>query len=302
MRSGTAREGRAIRTTLWHEVRRVARGVATRSHPARLWITYGPMRFRLSRSVPGFALHASRVNPIKLDLGGQQNVRVLIGCDDSSDSTNVVAMQSSLRMSTSKRRSVPCLAARCQMALTNGTAAPLSSTHTGASTRATRNVLQSTCCRLLPSPSSPKPSRRCVMPRFAHSACCVGASARSAQCMGQRVSRARGDRRISRSLSLAPISGPCPRPARCAPAYAAANCSKTAKTSSSCVLGVTFGMTCATTPSGPMMKVARRAPKYFRPYIDIPQGRGRQPLIGEQARRASCIVRTVTVSRLSSYS
>jgi hypothetical protein len=49
--------------------------------------------------------------------------------------------------------------------------------------------------------------------------------------------------------------------------YAAANCSKTAKTSSSCVLGVTLGMTCATIPSGPMMKVARRAPKYLRPYM-----------------------------------
>jgi hypothetical protein len=51
--------------------------------------------------------------------------------------------------------------------------------------------------------------------------------------------------------------------------YAAANCSKTAKTSSSCVLGVTLGITCATMPSGPMMKVARSAPRYLRPYIDF---------------------------------
>jgi hypothetical protein len=42
-----------------------------------------------------------------------------------------------------------------------------------------------------------------------------------------------------------------PRPLR---AYAAASCSSAASTSSSCVLGVTLGMTCATMPSGPMMK------------------------------------------------
>ena len=51
--------------------------------------------------------------------------------------------------------------------------------------------------------------------------------------------------------------------------YAAASCSSTASTSSSCVFGVTLGITCATTPSGPMTKVARRAPKYFLPYIDF---------------------------------
>jgi hypothetical protein len=42
-----------------------------------------------------------------------------------------------------------------------------------------------------------------------------------------------------------------------------------------------------------------------RPYIDILQGRVApdcQPLVGEDARRASWIVRTVTMSRLSSGS
>lgn len=47
--------------------------------------------------------------------------------------------------------------------------------------------------------------------------------------------------------------------------YAAANCSKTAKTSSSCVLGSDL-ITCATTPSGPITNVACRAPQYLRPY------------------------------------
>src|ERR1044072_2410869 len=50
-------------------------------------------------------------------------------------------------------------------------------------------------------------------------------------------------------------------------AQAAASCSKTVSTSSSCVLGVTLGMTCATMAYGPMMNVARRAPKYLRPYM-----------------------------------
>lgn len=40
--------------------------------------------------------------------------------------------------------------------------------------------------------------------------------------------------------------------------YAAAICSKTAKTSSSCVLGVTFGMTCATTPGRPAARAHAR--------------------------------------------
>ena len=40
-------------------------------------------------------------------------------------------------------------------------------------------------------------------------------------------------------------------------------------TSSSCVLGDTFGMTCRTTPSASMMNVARSAPQYVRPYIDF---------------------------------
>ena len=42
-----------------------------------------------------------------------------------------------------------------------------------------------------------------------------------------------------------------------------------ASTSSSCVLGFAFGMTCATVPSPSMMNVARCAPMYVLPYIDF---------------------------------
>ena len=52
--------------------------------------------------------------------------------------------------------------------------------------------------------------------------------------------------------------------------------------------GVTLGMTCATTPSGPMTNVARRAPQYLRPYLDILQGRGRfQAGLTARRRRGS---------------
>ncbi len=62
------------------------------------------------------------------------------------------------------------------------------------------------------------------------------------------------------------------QPARSDRRYAAANCSKTAKTSSSCVLGVTLGITWATVPSAPMTNVARSAPKYLRPYTAFHKG------------------------------
>jgi hypothetical protein len=88
-------------------------------------------------------------------------------------------------------------------------------------------------------------------------------------------------------------------------AQAAANCSSTAKTSSSCVLGVTLGITWATTPSGPITNVARSAPQYVRPYK---VGSGAPPalrhywFVGDSAHRASCIVSTTTVSAFVSYS
>ena len=45
--------------------------------------------------------------------------------------------------------------------------------------------------------------------------------------------------------------------------------SSTASTSSSCVFGDAFGMTCLMQPSASITNVARCAPMYVRPYIDF---------------------------------